>query len=89
MEWQNGVHEDLMQNQDEDEAFICGISHVEEYIKLTGKGLGKVSDQIVESCHSALNKRLVASRYWIKDFESELHGKMLYRGILHFNSYNL
>ena len=29
------------------------------------------------------------SRYWIKDIESDLHRKMLLRGILHFNSYNL
>ena len=47
--------------------------------------LGKVSDQIVE----ALNKRLVASRYWIKNVESDIHGVMLFRGILHFNSYNV
>ena len=42
------------------------FSHVFEYINLTGKGLGRVSDQIVEACHSALNKRLVASKYWIQ-----------------------
>ena len=65
------------------------FSHVFDYINLTGKGLGRVSDQIVEACHSALNKRLAASKYWIKDLESDLHGKMLLRGILHFNSYNL
>ena len=55
--------------------------HVPDYIALTGK--------VVETCHSALNKRLAASKYWIKDLESDLHGKMLLRGILHFNSYNL
>ena len=65
------------------------FKYVIEYINLTGKGLGRVSDQNVEACHSALNKRLVASRYWIKDIESDMHGKMLLRGILHFNSYNL
>jgi hypothetical protein len=62
------------------------MDHVGTYIKNTGKSLGKVSDQIVESTHSALNKWLAASRYWIKDVESDLHGIMLYKGILHFTS---
>ena len=63
--------------------------HVKDYILLTEKGLGHVNDQVVEASHSALNKRLMASRYWIKNFESDTHGKMLYRGIMHFNSYNI
>ena len=49
------------------------------------KSLGKVSDQIVESTHSALNKRLEASKYWIKDVESKMHGQKLFCGIVHFN----
>ena len=65
------------------------FSHVSDHINLTGKGLRRVSDQIVEAWHSALNKRLTASRYWIKKIESDLHGKMLLRGILQFNSCNL
>ena len=63
--------------------------NVEEYILTTGKGLGRVSDQIVEACHSALNKRLMKSNYWVKDVESSQHGKKFYKGILHFNSYNI
>ena len=63
--------------------------HVEEYISKSGKGLGHVTDQTVEALHSALNKRLSSSNYWIKDLESEKHGLKLYRGILHFNSYNI
>ena len=39
------------------------MDRVEDYILLTGEGLGKVIDQIVESCHSGLNKRLVSSEY--------------------------
>ena len=49
------------------EISVHNVKRHKEYILLTGKGLGKVSDQIVESCHSALNKRLTASKYWIKD----------------------
>ena len=37
------------------------FSHVFDYINLTGKGLGRVSDQIVDTFHSALNKRLASS----------------------------
>ena len=48
-------------------------NHVQEYILTTGKGLGRVSDQIVEACHSALNKRLMKSNYWLKDVESSQH----------------
>ena len=66
---------------------IC--DHVEDYIRLTGKGLGRVSDQIVEGLHSALNKRLCSSNYWIKDVESEVHGNNFLKGICHFNSYNI
>ena len=65
------------------------MDHVEDYINMTDKALGKVSDQIVEATHSALNQRLVSSRYWIKDLESDIHGVQLFRGILHFNSYNI
>ena len=56
---------------------------------MTGKGLGIVYDQIVEACHSALNKRLVSSGYHRKNLETDSHGEMLFRGVLHFNSYNI
>ena len=62
--------------------FNLSKSHVGDYISLTGKGLGKVSDQIVESCHSALNKRLVASGYHRKNLEGDSQGEMLFRGVL-------
>ena len=49
------------------------IDHVEDYIDATGHGLGTTSDQMVEACHSQLNKRLVSSNYWVKDLTSEIH----------------
>ena len=42
------------------------MDHVEDFITATGNGLGRNSDQIVENCHSALNKRLTTINYWIK-----------------------
>ena len=39
------------------------MDHVGDYIEATNKGLGQVSDQIVEAAHAALNKRLVSSNY--------------------------
>ncbi len=65
------------------------MDHVGDYIEATKKGLGCVSDHIVEAAHSALNKRLVGSNYWVKDLESDRHGLGLFRCILHFNSYNI
>ena len=65
------------------------IDHVEDYIDATGHGLGTTIDQIVEACHSQLNKRLVSSNYWVKDLTSEIHGIKLFKAILHFNSYNI
>ena len=65
------------------------IDHVEDYINMTGDTLGKVTDQTVEAAHSALNKRLVQSNYLVKDKESDIHGIKFYRGICHFNCYNV
>ena len=65
------------------------IDHVDDNISESGKGLGHVTDQTVEALHSALNKRLSSGNYWIKDLDSEKHGHKLYRGVLHFNSYNI
>ena len=65
------------------------MDHVEDYIVMTGYGLGKVSDQVVEATHSDLFKRLMSSRYWIKDLESDLIGEMIFHGIILFNSYNV
>ena len=65
------------------------MAHVDEYIFLTGHTLGRVSDQVVESAHCALNKRLERSNYLVKDLESDKHGLKLYKEILRLNSYNI
>jgi hypothetical protein len=54
------------------------IDHVFDYISKTGKWLGRVTDQVVESCHNALNKRLTSSNYWVKNVDSVLHENFLF-----------
>ena len=65
------------------------LCHFEEYIKLTGKPLGYVSDQTVEMCHQIVNNRFTKSNYYVKAVESDKHGENLLRGVLHVNSYNI
>ena len=63
--------------------------HVGDYIKLTGKPLGRTTDQTTEAAHQYLNKRMTLSKYYIKDIQSHRHGLKLYQSILHLNSYNI
>ena len=65
------------------------MDHVGDYIEMTGKSLGQVSDQIVECAHSTLHRRLSISNYLVKNKETDVHGIKLFRGIVHFNSYNI
>ena len=65
------------------------MDHVEDFIELTGHSLARVSDQVVEACHSALNKRLERSNYWVKNIKSAMHGKKFYRHILYLSCYNI
>ena len=53
--------------------------HIGQYIKDTGKPLGKSSDETVESCHQWLNKRLVSSGYLTKDIMSDENGERLHK----------
>ena len=65
------------------------ITHVPQYIHLTGKSLGFVTDQTVENCHQLVNRRMEKSKYYVKALESDTHGENLYRGIMHVNTYNI
>ena len=55
---------------------------------MTGKSLVRTSDQMVEACHQYLKKLLRRSSYWVKDPLSEMCGRQLLAGILHFNGYS-
>ena len=67
---------------------IC-ITHVPQYINLTGKSLGYITDQTIENAHQLVNRRMENSHYYVKSVESDTQGKNLLRGILHVNSYNI
>ena len=55
----------------------------------TKEGLGKESDQVMESMHQHVNKIFQRSGYWTKSETSDIHGDKLLRGIHHVNTYNL
>ena len=51
--------------------------HVKDYIKMTGKPLGRTTDQTTEVAHQYLNKRMTLSNYYIKDIQSHSHSPVL------------
>ena len=65
------------------------ITHVPQYIMLTGKPLGYISDQTVDMAHQLVNRRMERSNYYVKSLTNENHGKNLLKGILHVNTYNI
>ena len=80
--------------EDKPEDFTCA-NCPKQFFTLKLLQLHRKTHEIVESqCNQCdkvfgTKKRLAASKYWIKDFKSDKHGQMLYRGIVHFNSYNV
>ena len=64
-------------------------SHLKYYLDTTKEGLGKNSDQVIESMHKHVNNLFQRSGYWTKSDISDIHGEKLLRGIHHVNSYNL
>ena len=65
------------------------LHHVAQYINMTGKPLGYISDQTIEMCHQIVNNRFKKSNYYVKAIDSDKHGENLYKGIMHVNTYNL
>ena len=65
------------------------MDHVGDYIDITGKPLGYVSDQIIEKCHQIVNSRFQKSNYYVKALDNDTHGENLLKGILHVNTYNI
>ena len=57
------------------------MDHVGDYIEMTGKPLGYISDQTVEKCHQLVNSRFEKSNYYVKCLESDIHGENLLKGI--------
>ena len=65
------------------------IDHVGEYIEMTGKPLGYITDQTVENAHQLVNNRMEKSNYYVKAIDSDIHGENLFKGIMHVNTYNI
>ena len=63
--------------------------HLEDYLDMTGEGLGQVDDGVVEAMHQFLDKRMRVSNYVVKNLESEAHGEKKLKLVLHINGYNL
>ena len=57
--------------------------HLEDYLDITGESLADVDDGVVEAMHQYLDKRMSLSNYWVKNLESEAHGKKKLRLVLH------
>ena len=64
-------------------------NHSEDYMTETQTPLGHVNDQLIESAHAHMNKRLMAPNYLVKDITCEKHGEKLKKCVLHIKSYNL
>ena len=63
------------------------MTHLKEYIELTGKSLGHTTDQTIEATHQLLHKRLSTSKYLRKDINNPKFADLFHRGICHFNSF--
>ena len=56
-------------------------------LKNTKKPLGEFSEEVVEATHQKFDT--VWKFYEVKDVESEVHGEIFYRAIVHFNSFSV
>ena len=65
------------------------MDHLCDYFDDTGITLKKVTDELIESCHQYVHKRLTRGMYLVKDVTSDAHGNKLFRAIRHVNTYNL
>ena len=64
------------------------MDHLSDYFEMTNLSLRKTTEEVVESMHQFVNKRLCKG-YWVKDISNPNHGALLFRGIKHINCYNL
>ena len=62
------------------------LDHFEDYFDDVGMTLIKVTDEMIESCHQYLHKRLMRSYMLTKDVTNPSHGDRLFRAVRHHNS---
>ena len=65
------------------------FDHLQDYFDGMKISLVKTSDELIENMHQFVHRRLVRSGYYVKDISNPVHGRNLYRAILHINSYNV
>ena len=65
------------------------FDHLEDYFDNTKLSLVKTADELIESMHQFVAKRMLRSGYKVKDLLNPNHGLNLYRAILHINAYNV
>ena len=65
------------------------FDHLEQYYDHTKLSLVKTSDELIESMHQYVHKRMLRGGYKVKDVCNPLHGRNLYRAVLHINAYNI
>ena len=65
------------------------FDHLEDYYNNTGLSLIKTGDELIESMHQYVEKRMQKSNYMVKDCMNPRHGEKLYCAVLHINGYNI
>ena len=51
--------------------------------------LVKTADELIENMHQFVHKRMLRSGYMVKDVLNPMHGRNLFRAVLHINAYNV
>ena len=63
------------------------FTHVQQFVAMTGRGLGEFSEQELENSHSAFQE--IWSRYLVKDISSEQYLNNYHKAFLNLNSNNM
>ena len=63
--------------------------NIEDYYDQTQLRLVKTTDELIESMHQYVHKRVSNSAYILKDLNNSMHGRNQYHAVLHINAYNM
>ena len=63
------------------------LDHLSDYFDLTGNTFINHTDELGESMHLHIHKRLAASNYVVRNIKNPLHGEKLLSCVIHHNSY--
>ena len=65
------------------------FDNLQDYYDNTNLSLIKTGDELIESMHQYVDKRMQKSNYMVKDYLNLRHGEKLSCAVLHLNSYNI